>query len=321
MNPVIVSIIIPAYNAERTLGDLLLALKSQSGVRGPFEIIVVDNGSSDRTAEIARAHDAIVLHQSIRGPSAARNMGLANARAEIIVCTDADTIPTRRWLASLLSVFDDPQVLQATGPIHGWQPSTGAERFACQREVYDCEKTASHSEHPFAIGMNHAVRRAAALAIGGWDENMTSGEDTDFGIRMKAQFASPICFVPQAILFHRHRSSDEALWKQARWHGAGYAMLRQKHRELLPWNEWSCFLARMSVAVLQFTAPLVTIGRALRLLSEQRAEFEYYYRNWTRYFWAGYFEQWEKIPNTKTSPRLFSVFAKLSRRFLPRSAA
>src|ERR1051325_10178726 len=218
-----VSVIVPAFNAEQTLGDLLIALKSQSGVPGSFEIIVVDNNSTDRTAEIARAQGTTVLHQSVRGPSAARNMGLANARADIIACTDADTIPTRRWLASLLSAFADPQVLQATGPIHGWQPSTGAERFACQREVFDCKKTASHPLHPFAIGMNHAVRRAAAIEIGGWDETMTSGEDSDFGVRMKKRFNSPIRFVPQAILFHKHRATDEALWKQARWHGAGYA--------------------------------------------------------------------------------------------------
>src|SRR5450432_1039706 len=145
MNPApVAAVIIPALNAETTLPDLLIALKGQIGLSAPFEIILVDNGSTDRTAEIARSHQVTVLHQPVRGPSAARNLGLAHARAEIVACADADTIPTRRWLASLLSAFSDPQTFLATGPIHGWQPSTGAERFASARKVFDCENTARH---------------------------------------------------------------------------------------------------------------------------------------------------------------------------------
>src|ERR1017187_1153614 len=290
------SVIIPALNAEATLPDLLAALKAQSGVLGAFEIIVVDNGSTDRTAEIARSHGTALLRQPVRGPSAARNMGLAYARAEIVVCADADTIPTRRWLASLLSAFSNVETIQATGPIHGWQPSTGAERFACTREIFGPEKTAGHRLHPFAHGMNLAVRRAAALEIGGWDETMTSGEDVDFSIRLRSRFSSTIRFVDQAILFHRHRSSDEALWKQARWHGAGYALVRQRHRDLIPWTAWHSGAVRASIFTLQLTAPLVTLCCATRLISEQRAEFERYHRRWTRHFWAAFFVQWRKPP-------------------------
>ena len=73
MNPApAASVIIPALNAEQTLPDLLAALKAQSGVPGPFEIFVVDNGSTDRTAEIAHARGVTVLHQPVRGPAAAR---------------------------------------------------------------------------------------------------------------------------------------------------------------------------------------------------------------------------------------------------------
>jgi glycosyltransferase involved in cell wall biosynthesis len=290
------SVIVPALNAEATLPDLLAALKAQSGVPGPFEIIVVDNGSTDRTAEVARASGARVLHQPVRGPAAARNMGLASAKAEIIACTDADTIPTRRWLAALFSAFTDPQTIQATGPILGWQPSTPAERFACARQVFDCEHTAAHPTHPFAHGMNVVVRRAAAREIGGWDETMTSGEDVDFSIRLRKKFGMTIRFVDQAILFHKHRSKDEALWKQARWHGAGLAMVWQKHPELTGRHAVGLGSLRVSLFMLQVTAPLVTLARATHLISEQRAEFEHYHRQWTRHFWAAFFEQRRKKP-------------------------
>jgi GT2 family glycosyltransferase len=297
MNPApVASVIIPALNAETTLPDLLIALKGQIGLSAPFEIILIDNGSTDRTAEIARLHQVTVLHQPVRGPSAARNLGLAHARAEIVACADADTIPTRRWLASLLSAFTEIQTIQATGPILGWLPSTGAERFVCARKSYEYEYTAGHPHHPFAHGMNLAVRRAAALEIGGWDETMTSGEDVDFSLRLRKKFGSAIRYVDEAILFHKHRSTDEALWKQARWHGAGYALVQQRHPELLPWAAWRSGMVRASIVTLHMTVPLVALARATRLISEQRAEFERYHRQWTRHFWAAFFEQWRKRP-------------------------
>ena len=296
MNPVpAASVIIPVLNGEATIGDTLVALKAQAGVPGRFEITVVDNGSTDRTVEIVRAHGVQLLHQPIRGPSAARNLGLARAQAEIVACTDADTIPTRRWLVSLLSAFSDPQTMQATGPIHGWQPGNGAERFASARRIFDCENTARHRLHPFAHGMNVAVRRAAALEIGGWDATMNSGEDVDFSLRLRKHFKhSAINFVEPAILFHRHRSTDEALWKQARWHGAGCALVMQRHPDVLPWTAWRSGVVRASVLNLYAIAPLVTLCRATRIISERQAEFERYHREWTRHFWDGFFSERKK---------------------------
>ncbi len=286
------SVIVPALNAAATLPDLLSALKSQSGVPGPFEVLVVDNGSTDRTAEIATSNGVTLLHQPVRGPSAARNLGLARALGPVVACADADTIPNRRWLASLLSAFHEPETVQATGPVYGWQPATGAERYASRRAIFARENNAQHRRHPFALGMNLAVRRDAARAIGGWDESMTSGEDVDFGIRLRQRFAGPIRFVDQAIVFHRHRATDDALWQQARWHGAGYALVRRRHRDLVPWTVWHMVTVRASVFLLKLSAPLVTLSRATGIISEQRAEFERYHRQWTRLFWAAFFEQW-----------------------------
>ena len=295
-NAPVASVVIPVLNGEATLGDLLIALKKQAGLPGPIEIIVVDNGSTDRTAEIAQTHGMTLLHQPVRGPSAARNLGLARARAEVVACTDADTVPTRRWLASLLGAFADPEVILATGPIYGWQPATGAERYASALESYKREKCAEHPIHPFAHGMNVAVRRQAAQEIGGWDEAMTSGEDLDFGIRLRRQFGKPIRFVDGAVLFHRFRRTDEALWKQARWHGAGFALVHRRHRGSLPSPHGRMAAALVMIGVLHAATPLVALGRRARLCSAERAEFERYHRRWLRHFWAGFIEQWRKRP-------------------------
>jgi glycosyltransferase involved in cell wall biosynthesis len=290
------SVVIPVFNGEATLGDLLIALKAQAGVPCRFEIIVVDNGSTDRTAEITRMHGALLLHQPVRGPSAARNLGLARAQADIVLFTDADTVPSRRWLASLLAAFADPEVVLATGPIYGWQPATGAERYASSHKGFTRERSAEHPLHPFAHGMNVAVRRKAALEIGGWNETMTSGEDVDFSICLRKRFAAPIRFVDQAVLFHKHRRTDEALWKQARWHGAGFAQVYQRHRGSLPSPYRQLVIALTMIGVLHAVAPLVALGRCARLCSEERAEFERYHRRWLRHFWSGFLEQWRKKP-------------------------
>ncbi len=293
-NSLAASVIVPVLNGEATLGDLLAALKNQAGA-GVFEIIVVDNGSTDRTIEIARSCGVTVLHQPIRGPSAARNLGLHHARAEIVVFTDSDTIPSRRWLASLLAIFADPDVIIATGPILGWKPTTAAERYSSARVIFSRKNTAEHPRYPYAAGMNIAVRRKNAIGIGAWDESMTSGEDVDFCCRLRLQFGNKIHFVEEAVLFHQHRCTDEALWRQARWHGAGHALFHNRHSDLFTWTVWHSIMTYLTIGILYLMVPVIAFARTTGLMNAQRAEFERYHRLWTRYFWAGFFEQRKKI--------------------------
>ena len=93
------SVVVPVLNGEDTIGDLLIALTHQRGVSGNVEFIIVDNGSTDNTKEIVGAYEVMLLHEPKPGPSAARNRGLYHASGEIVAYLDADTIPTRRWLA------------------------------------------------------------------------------------------------------------------------------------------------------------------------------------------------------------------------------
>ncbi|MBA3030119.1 MAG: glycosyltransferase [Desulfobacteraceae bacterium] len=295
----VVTVVIPVLNGADTLGDLLASLKHQAGLPGVMEILVVDNGSTDDTVKLAESQGVTVLRQPIRGPSAARNLGLSHASSEVVVFTDSDTIPTRRWLSSLCSVFAEPAVVLATGPIHAWQPKTAAERFADARGAYSPELTHAHPLHPFAVGMNVAVRREAARAVCGWDETMSSGEDVDFSTRLCKQFEVPIRFVPQAILFHHHRTTDEALWHQAYWHGAGYAQFQHRHPQLAPWTPLDAFSVFFSLTTLSLASPLVALGRRFcPWIHPQRWEFEDYYRGWTKHFWRGFFDQRRKDHNS-----------------------
>jgi len=180
-----VSVVIPAYNAAATIGDMLRALSCQSNAPADMEIIVADNGSTDNTCEIARSFAGVtVLREDKRGPSPARNRGLRHASKDIVVHLDADTLPTRKWLANLIAPFSDPSVMLAAGRTLCFRPTTAVERYIAATGLYEADRAISRVPFPFVPSLNMAVRRNAALAIGGWAEDLMTAEDVDFSHRL-----------------------------------------------------------------------------------------------------------------------------------------
>src|SRR3989344_2728117 len=111
-----VSIVIPAYNEEKGIGACLTSIRQQQYPREKIEVIVVDDGSSDRTRDIARQHqDVAVLEQAHEGKSAALNRGVAHAAHRLIFPVDADTVLDRRCLREIVRPFSDPGVGATTG--------------------------------------------------------------------------------------------------------------------------------------------------------------------------------------------------------------
>lgn len=125
--PVRVSVVIPAYDEADYLPAALASL-AQQDCPGGFEVIVVDNGSTDDTAAVAGQAGARVLHQPQRGVCAARQLGTVAARGEIVVSTDADTVHPPGWLHRLASRFDD-DVVAVAGPCRYANPPWWAAVF------------------------------------------------------------------------------------------------------------------------------------------------------------------------------------------------
>ncbi|MFF0267620.1 glycosyltransferase family A protein [Kribbella sp. NPDC004536] len=110
------SVVIPAYNEERWIGECLESLCRQD-FTGGYEVIVVDNNCTDRTAEIARGYGATVVAEPTPGVCAARNRGTQAARGEIVVSTDADTVFDSGWLAGIDRRFrQSPERVAVAGP-------------------------------------------------------------------------------------------------------------------------------------------------------------------------------------------------------------
>lgn len=283
-----VSIVVPVLNGAATIGDALTALLNQRGAPRGTELIVVDNGSADGTPEIVRRHNAILLFEPRRGASAARNRGLTHAQGEVVAFVDADTLPTRRWLAELVAPFADPGVLVVGGRNLDYMPRTPAQRFMAQMGTFKLEYNLARRVFPFIGSCNIAVRRGAALEINGWDETLVTAEDLDFCVRLVRRFACPLLRAPNAVLFNRHRSTDDALWRQAWGYGVGMGLAQRRYPEIIRLN----FARWLGVAwVLNerwWESLILTAARRAGLGSEARAEFARYHWYWSRWFWGGF---------------------------------
>lgn len=221
------SVVIPAYNSERTIGPCLEALKGQS--KRPLEIIVVDDGSRDGTIERARKFGAKVLAQKHAGPAVARNRGARASRGGIVLFTDADCVPEKNWLEEMLSPFKDRGIAGVQGGYRTNQKSPIA-RFT-QFEIEQRYERLSKRRHIDFIGTYSAgYRRDLFLESGGFDESFpeASGEDPELSFRL-SRAGHRMAFNPRALVCHSHPDTLGRYLRQkfgrARWR----VLLYRKH--------------------------------------------------------------------------------------------
>lgn len=283
------SVVAPVLNGAATVGDLLAALDEQIGAPPATEVIVVDNGSTDDTQAIVGRFPVTLLIETRCGPSAARNRGLQHARGEIVVFIDADGLPTRRWLAEMLKPFADPGVIVVGGRTLGYLPKTPAERFMAQMPTARLEYVFFRQQLPYVGAGNLAVRREAALAIGGWDEELLTAEDLDFCIRLVRHFGCPILHQVDAVLFDRYRTTTEALLGQAWNHGRGLGQVHLRHPDIVRLNAAGRLEVTRVLAVRRFKARLFPAGQRLGLVAPASVEFARHHWLWSRAFWGGFF--------------------------------
>ncbi len=186
MSRPLVSVVIPAYNAERFLGEAIESVLAQD--YAPLETIIVDDGSSDSTAAVARSYPEVrLISQENAGPAAARNRGFAASRGEFVAFHDADDVlPPEKLSVQVGELLADP----AIGCVLAEQEllvEDGAELpfWAEGSNVPTVmpAKPAELTEEPDVHPMTMVVRRAVFERIGGFDEEMRAAEDFDWMLR------------------------------------------------------------------------------------------------------------------------------------------
>jgi glycosyltransferase involved in cell wall biosynthesis len=256
-----ISVVVPVYNGEATLGDCLRSLETQNIARSSYEIIVVDDGSSDRSAAIAVSSGARVIRQTNAGAAAARNTGIAASNAEWIAFTDADCVASRGWLKALSrrAGASAGDVICIAGKTVGLASNTPAARFVDLFGSFDADRHLSHPRYPFAPSGNVLYRRAALVAVGGYDVRYRSYEACDLHQRLAAG-AGQCLFEPAALVFHRHRATWREYWRQQRSYGGGLARFMRARAKEIHWSPVDELLAWSGVVASGFRAILPGSG-------------------------------------------------------------
>ena len=172
-DPVLLSVVIPAYNEEAYLPAALGSLQRQS-VPGGFEVIVVDNASTDGTAAVAARHGARVVREEAAGVCAARQRGTEEARGSIVVSTDADTVHPAGWLGRLAGHFAAEDVVAVAGPCRYADPPWWARVFPTGWFAAVAALHALTGHVLYLTATNVAFRREG---FPGYDTRLTQGGD------------------------------------------------------------------------------------------------------------------------------------------------
>ncbi len=185
-SPLLMSIVVPARNEELLLDACLASLRQQS-YDGDYEIIVVDNGSTDRTPEIARAHGVRLVRCERAGVLFARRAGAMAAQGEVIAQADADTVYPRDWLARVaLELTAHTEVVAVAGGFVYTDPPYWARIEYAVRAVANRLTSRLLGEVLCVYGANFAFRRSALELAGGYRSHPISGDQWGLAHRLRA---------------------------------------------------------------------------------------------------------------------------------------
>ena len=214
-----VSVVISVKNRSALLWDCLTGLAAQTLPREQFEVVIIDNMSSEDLGPVferGRRELGLTIRTarttSDHGPAPARNMGVGMAQAPIIAFTDSDCRADPGWLAAMLPAFDSPDVAFATGPVRA---KPGQVPRLTSKLTF-----ATEEEHPTFPTANASYRRDLFLAFGGFDPTLsfrdpldraTECADTDLAWRL-LEAGHARRFVPEAVMYHEIEHQSLLMW-------------------------------------------------------------------------------------------------------------
>ncbi|HEY8783893.1 MAG TPA: glycosyltransferase [Mucilaginibacter sp.] len=224
-----ISVVVCSYNGSATIRDCLKGLQQLD--YPAFEVIIVNDGSTDNLAEIVKEYPVKLITTVNRGLSSARNTGLYQAKGEIVAYIDDDAYPDPHWLNYLSYAFLSTQYAGFGGPNIA-PPEDGliakcvANAPGGPVHVLLTDEIAEHIP-----GCNMAFRKSVLIEVGGFDPTYrTAGDDVDICWRIQKAGYS-IGFHPSAVVWHHRRNSIKAYWKQQKGYGKAEALLEEKWPE------------------------------------------------------------------------------------------
>ena len=234
-----VSVIIPIYNGESDLPELIKSLENQTYPSDLVEYLLIDNNSSDRTFDILAAAVKKAQKQGIKlrhltenkiqSSYAARNLGIRESSNEILVFTDADCRPDSHWLEKIVQPFSNSSVGIVVGGIVAYPGKSLLEKYADRKQLMSQKFLIEHPFYPYGQTANIAIRKQAFRDVGLFRPYLTTGGDADICWRIQKEANWQLEYVPEAFIYHRHRSNFKSFRSQFRRYGRSNRYLHQLH--------------------------------------------------------------------------------------------
>ncbi len=258
-----VSVIVPVYNAKDMIGDCVESLLNQDYPKDRYEIIIVDNDSTDGTAEVIRRYPVqYLLEAAMHTSYAARNTGAQKARGELLAFCDADETASPAWIRSLIAALGE-----------GYGGSAGPMLPVPHEETLFMAYAASDADPyhfdapadiPVAVTGNVMYRRSVFDQLGGFDPQL-SGADLTFSRRVTSELGFKVRFTPDAFVYHRPRTTLMKLLKHEVRDAYGGESSHRHQPRPMPRILWRAMVrVSKSAAVAAVTLPLIWRARFRR---------------------------------------------------------
>lgn len=223
-----ISVIVCTYNGSATLAACLESLQKLN--HSAYEVLLVDDGSTEDIGRIACAFPEVrYLRQDHAGLSAARNLGMKEARGELLAYTDDDCIVEEDWLHHVEAGFDDQAWAACGGPNIPPTPRNAIEAVVAAAPGSPTHVMLNDVEAEHLPGCNLIIRKASLLAIGGFRAHYhTAGDDVDVCWRLR-EAGGRLRFLPGAMVWHHRRRTLQAYLRQQRGYGHAEALLMKDH--------------------------------------------------------------------------------------------
>lgn len=222
-----VTVIVPALDASRTIEECLVSLVNLDYPKDKLEIIVVDNGSRDKTRELAGRFPVTCMEQRETSSSyATRNVAIERAGGEIIAFTDSDCVAVRSWLKNLVAGCDDPRFGCFAGEVVAYSREDVFDEYLFSIGHMSHKDILEYKPLPRAQTANLAFRRAVFERCGLFDPDAISGGDSEMVIRMVTGTEWRVRYNGAAVVYHKHRTRPWPFFTQFVRYGWGEARIR-----------------------------------------------------------------------------------------------
>lgn len=243
-----VGIVIPAYNCEKTILNTLHAVLAQT--HADIDLIVVDDGSTDKTAEIIHSVRGVrYIYQDNAGPATARNRGAQEVKSDLVFFTDSDCIPRKDWIERALGYFEDPSVAVVAGSYGIANPENILARCVHKEILYRHHRLMPL--YPKVFGSyNFGIRKKVFEIVGGFNTSYrhASGEDNDLSYKiLKAGYK--IYFAKEALVDHYHPEKVKKYLREQYRHGFWRVRMYLDHPSMMKGDDYTFWKDRTEVGL------------------------------------------------------------------------